>query len=372
MAYPLVSVIIPAYNAEQFLRKTLESVRNQTYPDFEAIIVDDGSTDQTAVIAREFCGKDPRFKLLSQENLGVAAARNLAIEKSSGEYIAPLDADDIWYPEKLERQVGRLACLPGTTGFVYTSGLSINEFDEPIGKRSYDFEGDVFLEILSTNFVLASSPLFRRKCFEVVGNYNPEFRAARQEGVEDWDLLVRICRHFEAACVQEFLVGYRDTPGSMSKDFEAMRRGIFSVMDKARQRYPDVPPQLVRWTKGSLLFNDSIFYFKQRKILKGFILLNVSLIYDPIQALAPLALPRYLRKRGTQLFVREREGNGAQENAVKSAVEVESTVNSLGALRFLAGLRLNRLMRLKRRLRRPRPTGSLPAASPGSMTLAEE
>jgi glycosyltransferase involved in cell wall biosynthesis len=96
---PLVSVIIPAYNAENFIAKTLESVLSQTYQNIEVLVVDDGSTDTTAEIVKSFVQKDSRVSLLQQSNAGVAAARNLAIEKSKGEYIAPIDADDIWYPQ---------------------------------------------------------------------------------------------------------------------------------------------------------------------------------------------------------------------------------------------------------------------------------
>lgn len=102
---PFVSVIIPAYNAEAFIGRTLESVLAQTYENIEVLVVDDGSRDRTAEIVASFAQKDSRVILLKQQNAGVAAARNLAIEKSRGEYIAPLDADDIWYPSKLDKQV---------------------------------------------------------------------------------------------------------------------------------------------------------------------------------------------------------------------------------------------------------------------------
>jgi glycosyltransferase involved in cell wall biosynthesis len=101
---PLVSVIVPAYNAEEFIGETLNSALSQTYSNIEILVVDDGSQDRTSEVVKAFVQKDERVILLQQANAGVAAARNLAIEKSRGEYIAPLDADDIWYPQKLEKR----------------------------------------------------------------------------------------------------------------------------------------------------------------------------------------------------------------------------------------------------------------------------
>jgi len=96
---PLVSVIVPAYNAEAFIAQTLDSIISQTYQNIEILVVDDGSQDRTPEIVESFAQRDQRITLLRQANAGVAAARNLAIEKSNGEYIAPIDADDIWYPQ---------------------------------------------------------------------------------------------------------------------------------------------------------------------------------------------------------------------------------------------------------------------------------
>ena len=101
----LVSVIIPAFNAAEHIRQTLNSVLAQTYQAIEVIVVDDGSADATGAIVEEFVKKDARFQLVRQSNAGVGAARNTAIRKARGKYIAPLDADDFWFPEKLEKQV---------------------------------------------------------------------------------------------------------------------------------------------------------------------------------------------------------------------------------------------------------------------------
>ena len=116
---PLVSVIIPAYNTAAFISKTLDSVLSQTYRNLEVLVVDDGSQDETPEIVKLIAQSDRRVTLLRQANAGVAAARNLAIQKSSGEYIAPIDADDIWFPQNLEKQVQYMLEASPLVGLVY-------------------------------------------------------------------------------------------------------------------------------------------------------------------------------------------------------------------------------------------------------------
>jgi glycosyltransferase involved in cell wall biosynthesis len=118
-AKPKVSVIIPAYNAEKTIEQTLRSAMRQTYPNLEIIVVNDGSTDRTAWIAEQVACGDERVIILDQENSGVAAARNRGIAHSNGEFIAPLDADDIWHPTKTERQLGIFEQAADSVGLVY-------------------------------------------------------------------------------------------------------------------------------------------------------------------------------------------------------------------------------------------------------------
>lgn len=124
---PLVSVILPAYNAEAFIGDTLDSIINQTYINIEVLVVDDGSQDRTAEIVQSIAQKDSRVTLLWQSNAGVAAARNLAIQKSTGDYIAPIDADDIWYPQKLEKQMQCMLKANPSVGLIYTWTAGVTE-----------------------------------------------------------------------------------------------------------------------------------------------------------------------------------------------------------------------------------------------------
>src|SRR5579859_7287264 len=138
----VVSVIIPAFNAATNIRQTLDSVRAQTHQAFEVIVVDDGSTDNTCAVVEEFVRQDSRFRLICQANRGVGDARNAGIREARGKYIAPLDADDFWYPEKLEKQVARLVQGGPEIGLVYCWSDLIDERGELMGHGDqYNFEG---------------------------------------------------------------------------------------------------------------------------------------------------------------------------------------------------------------------------------------
>ncbi|MDF2765542.1 MAG: glycosyltransferase family 2 protein, partial [Rhodospirillales bacterium] len=134
MSGPLVSVVIPAFNAERFLARTLDSVSRQTYSALEIIVVDDGSLDGTAGIVRQQAALDPRVRLIRQENAGVAAARNRGIAESDGCFVAPLDADDLWHPQKIELQLRRFEERP-SAGLVYCWSIGIDEEDRVMRQR---------------------------------------------------------------------------------------------------------------------------------------------------------------------------------------------------------------------------------------------
>lgn len=246
---PLVSVIVPAYNAEAFIQRTLESILSQTYTNIEVLVVDDGSQDRSAEIIQSFVEKNSCIFLLKQKNTGVAAARNLAIQKSSGQYIAPIDADDIWYPQKLEKQVQCLLEADQSVGLVYAWSVSIDEDDKIIGTidiEDYSFfksvEGTVYPALVYTNFIgNASVPLIRRSCFEKLGGYNCKLKAHDAQGCEDWDICLRITEHYKVRVVQEILIGYRQARESMSRNYRSMERSYNMIMADLQLRHPEIP-----------------------------------------------------------------------------------------------------------------------------------
>lgn len=250
---PLVSVIIPAFNAEIFIARTLESVLSQTYQNTEVLVVDDGSTDTTAEIVKSFAHKDSRVSLFHQSNAGVAAARNLAIEKSKGEYIAPIDADDIWYPQNLEKQVEYLIQSEQSVGVVYSWSLDINEKDLFTGGfYNSTIEGEVYKTLIYKYFMgNASSSLIRRICFDRVGGYNCQLKAENAQGCEDWELFLRIAEHYQFKVVPEFLVGYRQISSSMSCNYAEMAKSHSLIMADVRERHPEIPANIYRWSNSS-------------------------------------------------------------------------------------------------------------------------
>lgn len=251
--HPLVSVIIPAYNAEVFIAKTLKSVLSQSYQNIEVLVVDDGSSDKTAEIVKSFAQKDSRISLLQQSNAGVAAARNLAIEKAKGEYIAPIDADDIWYSQNLEKQVECLNSSAPSVGVVYSWSVDINEQDLLAGGfYNSTIEGEVYTALVYKYFIgNASSSLIRRLCFEKIGGYNCKLKLENAQGCEDWELHLRIAEHYHFKVVPEFLVGYRQIASSMSCNYGAMAKSHSLIMADVRQQHPEIPSSIYRWSSSN-------------------------------------------------------------------------------------------------------------------------
>ncbi len=250
----LVSVIIPAYNAEAFIAKTLESVITQTYRNLEILVIDDGSQDRTARIVEEYIEKDSRIQLFSQANAGVAAARNLGITKSKGEFIAPIDADDIWYPQNLDKQVECFVNNSPEIGLVYSWSVDIDEEDKPTGKfKAARIAGDVYTTLIAHNFIgNASATMMRRSCLDRVSKYDSHLRDQNAQGCEDWDLYLRIAESYEFRVVPEFLIGYRKVRNSMSRDYRTMAKSHALVIASVQRQYSYLPQYLFNFSASNL------------------------------------------------------------------------------------------------------------------------
>ena len=168
---PLVSAVVPAYNAETYVEQTLQALVNQTYPNLEIIVVDDGSTDGTAARAQAMARKHSQIRVIRQHNRGVAAARNRGIEESRGEFVAPVDADDLWFPEAAAKLVKRFLAADPRTGVVYGWSVIIDENGLLDGRfRCSKIEGDVLGTLICHNFLgNASVTMIRRACLKKVG-----------------------------------------------------------------------------------------------------------------------------------------------------------------------------------------------------------
>jgi glycosyltransferase involved in cell wall biosynthesis len=218
LSSPAVSVVLPTYNREDVVGRAIESVLEQSYRDFELIVVDDGSTDDTAAVVRSF--DDPRVAFLEyEENSGAPAARNTGIREAAGEFIAFQDSDDEWHPEKLEKQMEVFADAPPSVGVVYTGFTRVGEETETYhpGPGVDPKEGDVHQSLLRQNFVTTQAAVVRAQCFEDVGGFDE-----RLPRFQDWELWIRISREYAFKLVDQSLVTAYDRPDSISNDLDAL------------------------------------------------------------------------------------------------------------------------------------------------------
>jgi glycosyltransferase involved in cell wall biosynthesis len=246
----LVSVVVPAYNAAATLDETLRSIRAQTYRNLEVIIVDDGSKDATVAIARRHAARDSRLRVVTQSNGGVAAARNRGIAEAHGDLVAPVDADDLWSPDKIEKQLRALKAGGGNVALVYTWYALIDD-QSRITDTTYrpTEEGDVLRRMCCGNLVgNGSSPLMLKSAVRAAGGYDSTLRARKAQGCEDVLLYYRIAERHRFALVAEPLTGYRQTPTNMSSDSLQMLRSWDLVAREMTERYPQFRDEVRRGT----------------------------------------------------------------------------------------------------------------------------
>lgn len=247
----LVSVIIPAYNAGPTLAATLGSVQAQTYPALEIIVVDDGSSDNTAALVETVRQQDGRVRLLRQANKGVAAARNAGIAAARGSLIAPIDADDLWHPRKLELQVEVFSRCKRPLGFVYAWSRRIDEQGFAVADQGEpNFQGDVFAQLLAYNFLNnASVAIFRKDSVLAAGGFDSSLQWEGAHGAEDLALALTIAEREPVGVVPCYLVGYRQVAGTMSANGPRMRQSMEMVLRRVEQRRPDIPARLFRFAR---------------------------------------------------------------------------------------------------------------------------
>jgi glycosyltransferase involved in cell wall biosynthesis len=222
-----VSVIIPTYNYGQFIVDAIRSVLDQTGPPSEIIVVDDGSTDETATVVAAF---GDRVIYIRQDNAGVCAARNRGVRESSSDLVAFMDADDTWEPTNLEKQLARFES-DEEIGLVH---CAVREFDGETGEtiRFYLEGGE---EGLADNLLLWEGPILvgpgfmvSRKAFDQVGGFDTQIKVG-----EDWDFCYRVARLFKIAFVAEPLVNYRNHNAAAHRNVENMERGMLMFYEKA-------------------------------------------------------------------------------------------------------------------------------------------
>lgn len=239
MHRPLVSVIIPAFNAEKTIGETLESVFRQSYPNVEIIVVDDGSTDNTSSLVENYAKSCLNIRYIRQENSGVAAARNTGIGASEGEYVAPLDADDLWHPRKLEFHIAALEDAGHQAAVAYSPFRVLNELGEVVdNSRMFAYSGDIFDLHLGDNFIGNGSGITaRRNAVLEMGGYSTILHENGLEGGEDYLLQMQLARKYDFVAVPLYLIGYRVYEGSMSSNDLKMIKSMSMVYDYLQQNY---------------------------------------------------------------------------------------------------------------------------------------
>jgi glycosyltransferase involved in cell wall biosynthesis len=233
----LLSIIVPCYNQAQYLPETLDSVLAQTYPYWECIIVNDGSPDNTEEVATQYCDKDKRFKYIYKENGGLSSARNAGIKSSSGEFILPLDADDLIGEYYLEKAIHRFQHFPDTN-LVYCKAAL---FGEQVGEwilPDYNYKA-----LLFENMIFCSA-MFRKLDYDKTGGYSENMT----HGLEDWDFWISLLHESDVVYkIPEICFYYRIRNQSRTRKIteQTMQLLTRQIVMNHKERYEEMLPNII-------------------------------------------------------------------------------------------------------------------------------
>jgi len=263
---PRVSAVIPAYNAGKFLAETIESVLAQTYRNIECIVVNDGSTDNTAEIAKSFSDK---IRYFEKPNGGVSSARNFGIAEARGELIAFLDADDIWLPEKIEKQVS-LYLEDESVGMVYCGSLDVSEdLVKTLQENPVLAQEALVEEILllgSATGRIASTAVTRKSVLDTVGKFDERLSTSA-----DADYICRLIRKAKISGISEPLTLYRVHGNQMHNNLNALEHDMNIVLDKLYST-PDLPKWVQRIKRNAYARLEStlaVGYLSKKQFRRG-------------------------------------------------------------------------------------------------------
>jgi len=282
----IVGVVVPMFNAEHTIAATLGSICRQTHHPLDIVVVDDGSTDGSAAIVATWRARDNRVRLIHQDNAGVAAARNAGAAATTAPYLAFVDADDLWAPEKIASQLAVLEATGPEVGLVYCWFASIREDDRVVsfGPQALE-EGCVLESLLAANWIgTGSSLLLRRAAFEAAGGYDAGLRAADAQGAEDIQLCCRVAERSEFRVVPRYLVGYRFSPNGMSRQALRMFRSLEIVLDGMAARHPESRDRIANHLQ------DARYWFSWRALAGGQVRDATRIALEAV-ARRPLAAP---------------------------------------------------------------------------------
>lgn len=292
---PLVSVVITCYNYGRYLEKCLKSVLDQTYGNIEIIVVDDGSTDNTPEVIAPF-RELPNLRYVRQENSGQARAKNVGIRNSCGEFVAFLDADDLWCEDKLEKQMALFG--DRSVGVVYCRARYLDEnsvsFEyDMTGRYLQPRRGMVTDWLVFDNFVQFSSTMVRRECLNRFGLFDEGLKM----GI-DWDLWLRISTAYRFDYVGEPLFYYRmGHAGQMSRNLEERQRCSDRIMERFLKSYPEAVPAVTRRKSRAYTACCRGDYFRVKDRSRSIALYLEALRNNPMELAAYKGVAKILLKR---------------------------------------------------------------------------
>jgi len=294
---PTVSVIIPTYNRAHLVGRAIQSVLNQTYQDFEVIIVDDGSTDNTEEIIKEFQKNNKRIRCIKhKQNVGGSAARNTGIKASRGEYIAFLDSGDEWFSSKIEKQLklfllgdANLGAV-GSGKIVVHSNMHKSEIKIPKG-----YFGDIYKGLLKgESFPGATSTIvIKKECFEKAGLFDESLKSS-----QEYDLYIRVAKYYYFDVVREPLVKWIFESNSIGSDMNAQVQGKKRMLQKYSVEMPKISKQKAycNFVIGSILCRRNKMKEGRKYLLKSVISYPLRLKYylGLLTSLFPFSIFKYI------------------------------------------------------------------------------
>lgn len=300
---PIVSVILPTYNREHLIKRAIVSVLNQSYQNFELIIVDDASTDNTYKIVNAF-GNARISYIRHLKNKGAAEARNTGLKLSKGRFIAFQDSDDEWLPTKLEQQVQLLSQSSAKIGGVYSSFWQIKEgkkylFPSKLTKlASYlpathrKLEGNIHQSLLRGNLITLQTVLLKKDCFEKVGLFDK-----MMPPLEDWEFFLRFSKHYHFIHIKNPLVNLYCTSNSISTNQTNLIQALNCILEKYSQAFETNNMLLGHYlyATGDILYQTGHLKQGQQNFIKAVKLAPLNIIYWLVTFLSLLGHATYVK-----------------------------------------------------------------------------
>ncbi len=273
----LISIITPTYNREAFLPAAIESVLAQSYKEFELIIVDDGSTDNSRELINTYAEKDSRVKYLYQENQRQSVARNYALSVAKGDFICFLDSDNYWPSDKLEKSIKAFEVYPDAD-IVYGDCITIDEQGNELHRHNMRrYSGRIAALLLKDNFISMNTTMTRRKCFNEMGGMSGKRRVA-----DDYDLWLKFSARYRFQYIPEFLAYYRVMENQISSNkklrFETNEKIILDFLAE----YPDAVSKQERDAGLSAFYIRKARHYASSDKTEAYAAIRSALVIKPL------------------------------------------------------------------------------------------